>query len=162
MIATLAEPETKTAQEVLTTAFVVLVDYNSTPPVPPAVTFISSPPSDTVIIPTNTFTITLSREIGGNPPSTGATATFTTEPGGTNLVKWFDAGHNPIDQPGNIGTVSVVNGTLTIPITSNPANDLDPVIVSFMAFVICTESDGSGTVVIPTPDPTIVYVQPPG
>lgn len=163
MIAQLAERAIEAEQDLSQLLnFTVEVAYNS-PVDPPTVLFTAGPPSETAIITENTASIVLSTSISGAFEPAGASATFTNQPGESFPLTWFNAAGDSIEKPLNIGTVSGTDtGTLVIPVDSNPAPAGDPVIVSFRAWVKCTNPNGIGTVIIETPDPTIVYVQPPG
>ena len=161
MIAELAERQTEASQVTeeseLEFNFSVEVVYNASPGLPIA-SFTSGPASDTAFVNQNTAAIILSiTDITGPFRPSPATASF------TSVLSWFHVGGTPTSQPSNVSiSVSQDGKTLTIGINSNPASATQPHIVGFKAQIQATATTGTGTVLIETPDPTIVYVQPPG
>lgn len=138
-------------------AYSVQVAYDSAAPLPPTATYPIHPPSGTAFVNEDTASITLTiTSITGPNKPTNASASFTGQ------LLWFHGGA-PVEQPSNVSTsVSEGGQVLTVNINSNPADASHPTVIGFMTLLSCTATDGNGTVIILTPDPTIVYVQPPG
>lgn len=163
MVADLAERQTEASQDTeldeLTFNFSVEVVYNAASPALPIASFTSGPTSGTAFVSQNTAAIILSiTEITGPFRPSEAAASF------TGVLTWFHLGGTPTSQPSNVSiSVTQAGQVLTIGINSNPASATHPHVVGFKAQLSCTATGGPpDTVTIETPDPTIVYVQPPG